>query len=96
MGEERRERDVEAEIDVDWGSGPIFELEVAKFHGRDLVELGGLVTPLTGAMTSSKTMCEREFLESESERVFWLWICICRDVRGNEIVKCVVLKGGSE
>ena len=54
------------------------------------------MTPLTGMMTSSKTMCEREFLESESERVFWLWICICRDVRGNEIVKCVVLKGGSE
>ena len=39
MGEERRERDVEAEIDVDWGSDPIFELEVAKFHGRDLMEL---------------------------------------------------------
>ena len=39
---------------------------------------------------------EREFLGSESETVFWLWICICRDTRENEIVKCDVVKGGSE
>ena len=58
------------------------------------------MTTLMGTTTSSETVCvrerEREFLGSESETVFWLWICICRDTRENEIVKCDVVKGGSE
>ena len=40
FGEERRERDVEVEVDENWGSDPGFKVKVAKFCGRDLTKLG--------------------------------------------------------